>query len=109
MIKEYPACPFCMNAPRYLAFQEGFHAEAVICDTCKFSLPPDTWCNRVEQYVHAGYVSVSALECLAEVTNENMQAVFDFTIAWICLVVLRQKCFLESRRNKRIIRALAGK
>jgi hypothetical protein len=72
MIKEYPACPFCMNAPRYLAFQEGFHAEAVICDTCKFSLPPDTWCNRVEQYVHAGYVSVSALECLAEVTNENM-------------------------------------
>lgn len=40
-------CPFCGSEPRYLPLKCGFYKEALICDTCNFSLPPIKWNTRV--------------------------------------------------------------
>ncbi len=43
---EHLPCPFCGAAPRYLGHKAGFYTERVICDSCGFHLPPDTWALR---------------------------------------------------------------
>ena len=41
-------CPFCGEAPRYLAAKPGFYSERVICDSCSFHLYPGLWNRRTE-------------------------------------------------------------
>ena len=36
-------CPFCGSDPRRLEYKAGFWTERVICDSCEFHLPPETW------------------------------------------------------------------